>query len=191
MHENENVIAKKYAIAFLNLFGNYCSIEEMEKILILKDFFKKNNYFYVSLRISNIPIKKKEDVLNQIIKTYKINCPLQKLTNLLLKQKRIAILDTVLSCMWNEYKKIHNIKDFTISSSQHLSKENKRVAIELITNKFLKSIKKNHLITHFTINPSLIVGLRIESPTLLWERSIRKELKIVSKSIAKKGIPCE
>ncbi len=191
MLENEPIIAKKYAVAYLNNYIDQYSFKEIKKLIELKKFLAKNNHFYVSLRIPNIPIKIKEEVLDKIVKEFELPSSFQKLMHLLIKDGRIEILDSVLLSIWRIYKQRNRIVSLKISSSHKLNDPDKKVIKNLITDKLLKSSNYKTALMKFKEDPSMIVGLKIESRMLLWERSIEKELMIIGKSIAKEGIPCE
>ena len=191
MLENEPIIAKKYAVAYHNNYIDQYSFKEIKKLIELKKFLAKNNHFYVSLRIPNIPIKIKEEVLDKIVKEFELPSSFQKLMHLLIKDGRIEILDSVLLSIWRIYKQRNRIVSLKISSSHKLNDPDKKVIKNLITDKLLKSSNYKTALMKFKEDPSMIVGLKIESRMLLWERSIEKELMIIGKSIAKEGIPCE
>ena len=190
MLENEAIIAKKYAVAFFNVYRDQYSFGEIRKLLDLKSFFANNNHFYVSLRIPNIPIKIKEKALDKIVEKFELAKSFKILMHKLIKDDRIDILDSVLLYIWRIYKKSNHIVNLKISSSHKLINQDKKIVIDFINKKLLKPFQPKTALTNFIINPFNIVGIRIESKTLLWERTIRKELLMVGKSIAKKGIPC-
>ena len=183
MYTEEHIISKKYASAFLNIYSSIFSLNDINKLEDLESFFKNNRYFYISLLITGIPLTIKQKALNIIVHTFNFKKPILTLTNLLLKSGRIEILDKVLEQIRFEYAKRNNIEFFTITSSHRLSQSEKEVAAA-----HLQSMTKMKAQTKFAINPKLIVGLRAKSTTSIWERSIRKELRTISKSIAKKGI---
>ena len=96
MKQNDDIIAKKYANAFLNIYLNSLSINEIEQLEILENFLHKNKLFYVSLRIPTIDSKIKRLVLEKIVANYHFKKPVLKLMLTLLDDDRIIILDKVL-----------------------------------------------------------------------------------------------
>ncbi|HBS48065.1 TPA: hypothetical protein DEO28_02360 [Candidatus Dependentiae bacterium] len=185
MIESKNSVAKKYAVAFLDLYSDQLTLDDMQKISNFEFFLKDRGYFYVSLSIPGILFETKEFVVSKMIKFFGLKECLKNLIILLLKSGRIDILDLVLKNIWNQYKKIKNIESFKIMSSHSLSQAEKDIAEKTLNNFLHKKV-----LTQFLVDPSLIVGLRMESLTLLWERSIRKELIEAKKIISKKGLSC-
>jgi len=186
MQENENIIAKKYATAFLNIYGSQFSLNEIMSLTFLSNFFRKNRYFYVSLEMSTISFKTKETAITKVVKGFKFKTPIKKLILTLLKHGRIEIIEKVLESIWYQFKKIYNIEKFIISTSYPIIKKHKSIIVKLLT-----TMTNKQVLTQFITDQSLIVGVRMESSEFLWERSIKKELMMISKFIAKKGIPCE
>ncbi|MCK4265384.1 F0F1 ATP synthase subunit delta [Candidatus Babeliales bacterium] len=182
---NENTIAQKYASAFLNLYINQLSIGHIEKLTLLEDFLNQNRFFYISLRIPSIELKIKLLATSKLVKFFQFKQPILTLVNILLINGRIEILHKVLKHIRFEYAKRTNLEFFRVKSSHVLTTQEKSVVAKLIG-----FLSKSNIRTEFTLDKDLIVGLRIESPSFLWERSIRKELMKVGKTITIKGIQC-
>ena len=53
---------------------------------------------------------------------------------------------------------------------------------------FFQKLVGSAIRVEYRIDPKLIVGLRVQSNTGLWERSIKKELLEISTQIAQKGM---
>jgi len=182
---NQDILAKKYAIAFLNVYKSELSIGDIERLEILESFLKSNRFFYISLRIPTIPRKTKNYALDKIVENYQFKPPVAILMKNLLENDRIDMLHKVINHIRHEYAKREHLEFFTIKTSHELTTNEKKVIVKLIQNLTTATIR-----TDFIVDENLIVGIRIESPVFLWERSIKKELEKVSNSIAKEGIRC-
>ncbi|MBD3231849.1 hypothetical protein GF322_04270 [Candidatus Dependentiae bacterium] len=180
MQVTKNIIAKKYAVAFLNLFFDQITEVYINRLFRLKDFLKKNKLFYIYLRIPTISYLVKQKALNRLAQYFEFNKPLKRLMFLLLDQGRIDILDKVIEKIIIVYRQKKNIEMFKIFSSHEIAELEKKHVI-----KFIKHIAKGDIITKFMIDKKLIAGLRIQSNTFLWERSIAKQLRDVKRSIFK------
>jgi len=186
MLESKNLVAKKYAVAFLNLYSDKFSIETMKKLSVLETFLKMNGYFYASLSVPGLSIKVKDLIVDRIINFFSLDLSIKNLINVLFLDGRIEILDLILRNIWDEFKKIKNIESFKISISHSVDESEKSFILN-----FLKTLTSKEVLAYFIVEPSLIVGLRMEGFSMIWERSIRKELLEVEKNISKKGISCE
>lgn len=181
----DDSIAKKYAVAFLNLYLDELTISDIERLGIFEHFLKKNRHFYISLGIPSIKLETKRLALDKISENFQFKKPISKLMNALLISGRIEILHKVLRQIRFGYTRRTNIQFFKVVTSHELNIQDKKTIVKLI-----QQLSNAKIRTRFLVNKRLIVGIRIESPSLLWERSIKKELLKVSQSIAKEGIRC-
>ena len=167
----EEKIAKKYSLAFLNTFEKTLSDQICSNLEKLEEFLRLNRRFYVALRIRNITLIKKREVLNKISELFALGDNFKTLMHLLLDSGRIELLDKVTSQIIRLHKKRQKIAQFTISTSHQISDASK-----IKINDFAEKLTSSKIETKFKIDPSLIMGISIESGTLLWVRSINKKL---------------
>ncbi len=92
----EELIAKKYALAFLNLYGEQYAPSDLEKFAALEEFIRKNQHLYISLRIPNIPPSTKKLVLDKMTESFDLGEAMKTLMHRLLDDGRIKLLDTAL-----------------------------------------------------------------------------------------------
>ncbi|MFH1461332.1 MAG: ATP synthase F1 subunit delta [bacterium] len=175
-----SLISKKYAAAFLNVFSDQISSKNLDKWLDLANFLKKNKLFYVYLRIPSISYLTKQKALFKVATELKLEKPIIRMIFLLLDHSRIEILDQVLSKIILLYRRKINTKLFKVTSSHDLTNEEKEKII-----KFIESINIGGVLVDFEKDEKLIIGIRIQSITFLWERSIAKQLRSVKRSIFK------
>jgi len=175
-----SVLANKYAIAFLNLFFPKISDEFIDKLVSLESFFKKNRLFYVYLRIPSLSYLVKKKALDLLCSEFELDNSVIRLMYLLLDQGRIEIIDKVLGKIVTFYRCRKNIELFNVTSSHALSDSEK----EKVT-KFIKHVAEKKVLADFIVDRNLIAGLRIQSSSFLWERSIAKQLRDVKRSIFK------
>ena len=174
------VIANKYAISFLNLFFFQISDELIEKLIKLEKFLKKNRLFYIYLRIPSLSYLIKQKALNRLCHAFELDKPIARLIFLLLDQGRIEILDKVLGKIVVFYRRRKNIELFNVISSHPLSDDEK-----MKVTKFIKHVSSGEILANFIEDKNLIAGLRIQSSSFLWERSIAKQLRDVKRFIFK------
>ncbi len=179
----EMMLAKKYAIAFLNCHGDDFTMHDSESCLGLEKFLRKNFYFYVSLRMPSIPSSAKKAAVANILKPFALKKCIFTLINTLLDHGRIEILHHVLARIRKEYNRQNGIEFFKVTSSHPLIPTEKT-----IMKNFLQGMTHKNIVADFALDQSLIVGLRVQSTISLWERSIKKELSDVSTTIVQKGM---
>mgnify|MGYP006413565891 CR=1 FL=1 len=175
---NESIIAKKYAIAFLNTYEEKLTIDCFKTFKIFSKFLKANPLFIAALSVPSIPIERKHDFLIKTLDNLHVHKYLQKLVFLLLKENRIELLGKVLKNVSIQYKKRNGIIKFYVSSSHELD-EKEKIAIK----SFVKKNMGEHSKTSFLIDKNLISGLRMKSSIFLWERSIDKRLRTMKQSL--------
>jgi ATP synthase F1 delta subunit len=176
----ESLISKKYASAFLNVFSEKITNKNLDKWIYLEEFFRKNKQFYVYLRIPSISYFTKQKAILHIAKKLDLQKPITKIIFLLLDHGRIEILHIVLNKIILLYRRKTNTKLFKVTSSHGLTQKEKDKII-----KFIKNISDGGVLAEFEKDEKLITGLRIQSLTFLWERSIAKQLRSVKRSIFK------
>ncbi len=184
MNVIENALAKKYATAFLNLYLAFLKEEHIAQFAAIANFLRKQKTFYVALQIPTVPMSTKERALNRIIEAFNLGRLTRRLMFVLLHHGRIEILDNVLDHICYGYKKLHNMQTYKISTSHEITELQKST----ITN-YLAKLTTENITTDFVVDPNLIMGIRIECATALWERSIRKVLLGISQSMIRKGMP--
>ncbi len=180
MQVRANVVAKKYAIAFLNLYIDDLTDQELSKISELDTFLKQNKQFYVYLGIPGVSYLIKQKAVNRVAQELGLCKPLKKLIFILLDHGRIEILDKVLKQIETCYRVFKNIRLFLVTTSHKLIDIEKDKIIE-----FIRHVTKSKVIAKFMVDEKLICGFRIHSNRFLWERSIQKQLRDVRKFIFK------
>ena len=130
----------------------------------------------------HLAIDKKETALALLVEKFSLDQPYTKLLTLLLKHGRITLLTSVLKYLLKccvQYKKEEN---FTITSSHDLSSEEKQKV-----HAFIQAKTKNTITSSFSVDPTLICGIKLQSDKHIWERSITKKLRIIQQYVMHKG----
>lgn len=183
MHFDESAIAKKYARAFLRTFGNDVDDLLIESCSAISEFLKTNRYVYVLMCMPTMSHEAKKKSLEMVLNKYNAHKHLYELGSLLIDQGRIDGIITVFDAVQEEYYTMHSIELFTVISSHVLSLNQKQ---QLTI--FVQQLAQQKIRVAYALDKKLIVGLRVQSNALLWERSIRKELQEISTYIAQKGM---
>jgi len=125
-------LAKKYAVAFVNLFSNKIDKKVTLQLLRLSNFLRRNRGLYVRLRVPGIKFAQKSRALSLLISHFVKMPEMRTLSNLLIKHKRTELLDTVIIQIIRHYRKVIGEELFRIYSSHKLSEEQKRNVIRFI-----------------------------------------------------------
>ena len=173
-----DVIAKKYAVAFLNLYIDQVTDQSLKKIFGLEKFLKQHKQFYVYLGIPTISTFIKQKALNRVAQTLELSKPIKKLMFVLLEHGRIEILDVVLNQIAICFRQRKNIASFRVTTSHFLS-EAEKTSVK----NFIKQVSKTKIVTEFFVDKKIICGIRIQSRSFLWERSVVKQLRDVKRFI--------
>lgn len=166
---NRQIIARKYAQAFLNIFKEEISFEDFNAIENLETFFRMHKKAIFFLSIPNITSEEKVKHLDELLKNFNLDI-LKPLVRLLIDQKRIFLIDDVLAQIIILYKILKNIMLFNIMTPHQLDKSDIQIIKKFLADKTGKIITSKVL-----LDKKLIAGLRLQSDTLLWEYSIHKQ----------------
>lgn len=172
MTEKETFVARKYARAYLNVFGNDFTIEQFQAFEALGTFLSQHQRVLFFLQLRHIDDQKKQVILQDIVTKLKIPASFMHLVNLLLKDKRASLLEEVVNQVANLYKELNHVIPIAITTSHELNE----TSCAIIRN-FIAQKTSCIVLAHKTVDPTLIAGLRIQSDTLLWEYSVRKQLQ--------------
>ncbi|KKP24236.1 MAG: ATP synthase subunit delta [candidate division TM6 bacterium GW2011_GWF2_28_16] len=175
-----DLITKKYASAFLNVFSDQIKDNNLSGWIKLKNFLSKNKFFYIYLHIPTISHLTKQKALIRVAQALDLQKPIIKMMFVLLEHNRIEMLDKVLNNIIILYRQKINTKLFKVTSPYNLNEFEQKIILD-----FTKSIAKCNVDAEFIIDKKLIAGLRIQSLTFLWERSVAKQLRGIKRSVFK------
>lgn len=170
-------IADKYAIAFINVYGTKLTFDDILKIEQASLFLQHHNRALFLLRVPMIKRHVKEARLQDFCDRLGLVAPIGHIIRVLLEHQRIQLLEHVFTALVYHYKKRYTIKDITVKSSIELPNEYRQQITRCIDQKI-----PGTKIYHYTVDPTLIAGIRIQSDTFVWEFSIDKRLREISYS---------
>lgn len=168
----EKARAKKYAIAFLNLFGSQMVPEDIERIADAAAFLSDHRRAVFLLKVPVIPEKIKKEGLQDFCDRFGLKGEVARLINVLLAHKLPTLLLPVLEGIVAEYNRRRNQVIVTISSAVALDKEQKKILEQFADEQFPG--KKTY---QYRLDKTLIAGVRLQSETMMWEYSIDNYLR--------------
>jgi ATP synthase F1 delta subunit len=168
----DDILAKKYAQAMINIHGQDWSLKQAQAFAQAAQFLKERRRTLFFLRLSSIEKDIKKEGLLMVCKQYALPKDTETLIDLLLAHKRSFLVHRVFDWLYQLYLRKHNILSCLFKSSHELSKTSVATAQQ-----FLKKLTGCDIITTEIVDPSLIAGLRLQSNTILWEYSVAQHLK--------------
>jgi F-type H+-transporting ATPase subunit delta len=169
---SQSDLAKKYAHAYLNVYGNQHTFQDFCSLWRASQFLSEHHSLLFYLSLSMIHEVDKKRFIDLFFEKFHLFDSLKQLFYLLLKNKHIFLAADVLRDIYGLYKIKHNIADLQVTSSSDLSEEK----IEEIKSFFTK-LSGQHVVIRYSVNPGLVAGIRLQTETLLWEYSIAQQLR--------------
>lgn len=177
MKLHEELIAKKYAKAFLNLFIDEIPLKMYQRIVELEQFFRVRREVLAFLALPHIEPYYKCKALDSIIEKFSLTPSFKRLITILVESNRAFLFPLVLRTITMMYRQRKGMLAFKVKSSSSLNK----AALRTIE-KFLAKKTNKHILSEYTLDKSLIAGIRLESDQYLWEYSIAKKLRMLMMS---------
>ena len=170
MKARDTILAHKYAQAFVAVFGIHS--DWIASLDTLAHTFEHNKSLLVLLTLPNISVHQKVTVF----RTFFVHIPclyaLERLLTALITDKQVLLMTKVLEKIIMLYHEQQGRMRCFVDSSHTLQEVQKNKIQDFITH----SIKHSaHCI--FRVNPRLIAGIRIQTPTFFWQHSIRAQLQ--------------
>lgn len=176
MNPENSILARKYAIAFMEVVDGQFDDTEFTRVEELKNFLRVNKTILFFLNLSLINRKDVVAALDLLYKNFKTHEICKRLTLLLVKQRRALILPDILHHIGDVYKIRTNSVFFDVTTSQAVDKEGLRAMISFIERKTSKRVLYEH-----AVDKNLIAGVKLQSDTLAWEYSVKRRLEELNK----------
>ncbi len=170
---SQSPIARKYAQAYLHVFGQQHTFQDFCSLWRASQFLSEHHSLLFYLSLPMIKDEDKKRFIDLFFEKFHLFDSLKQLFYLLLKNKHIFLTIDVLQDIYSLYKMDHKISELKIMSSSDLSEEK----IREIKDFFMQKTGLEHIVIRYSVNPALIAGLRLQSETYLWEYSIAKQLQ--------------
>lgn len=174
MMRQPSLLARRYARAYLNLYGQSWTDDDIRHVYDAVQFFEQHTDMISYASMPSMPYDVVLGFLQQILKQFDIPYSVERLFKLLMQHKRISMLIEVMRALVYEYYKAHHIDLWDVISSHSLTEDQVATIkkyLGLKTGKTIKTIER--------IDKRLIAGICLQSATLSFEDSIRKQLDAV------------
>jgi ATP synthase F1 delta subunit len=165
-------ISQKYAKAFMAVFPKSCTLMDIGKITIAKNFLQTHKQTLLFLQLPQFDQERKKSMVADLLSHFSLPHQLSSLMLLLITHNRSFYIPDVLLCITQLYKEQTNSIEFSLKSAQPMNEKQ----IESIK-QFLGQLLNKNIITRSSVDTSLIAGLRLQSNEYLWEYSVRQHIK--------------
>lgn len=176
----DRYLARLYAHAFINVYkyeltaDTIVSIEQAAHILEKK---QRSLFFFT---VAQIPHDDKKRIMHAWCKEHALPNAVYKLIDILIDAHRGYLWAHVLKGIVRIYQEYNNIMRINVISSITLSK-NLCTRIQ----QFLERMTHKTIIASYSEDAQLVAGIRLMSDTLLWEHSVRSQLKKIRARLGK------
>jgi len=175
MDIQQNKLAKKYARAFINLWGDKLSVELVERLQIVSDYLHKQREALFFVQVSSLDGDVTKNNFQSLLESFSVDALFGPLIELLIVDKRIFLLPRVINYICTLYLEKNNIMHFTVESPIILHADELSVLKD-----FLAKRTGKHILFSLKKNKQLIAGIKVYSDTIGFEHSVRKNLRALS-----------
>ncbi len=170
---SQSLSSKKYATAFVNVYQDSLTLEDVQVMMKASVFLQRHQSIMLLICSAGLKKQDKFKIIAMLCKHFNMHESLEKFLELLLKKKNdICLLPEILQDICYLYKKRNNILDLQIKSAEPLDQE----SVEVFKKFFAQQSQKDIIATTQT-DTSLIAGVRLQSTTFLWEYSVASRLR--------------
>lgn len=176
MDVKDLTLSNKYAKAYLNVFEKDINDQVYWNLKSACEFLETNSSIKILFSLPKSVLTVKNELIDEFVENFNLPKSLKNLILLLVKDNRAILLKDVLNSIADEYQERINGMVFNISSSHKLTSSTLDVLKNFLENKTNKKIMYT-----YNIDKELIAGIRMQSNTLMWEHSVRRQLENIKK----------
>lgn len=179
---NGDLVARNYAIAFLNAFIEEISFDDFLAIRRLQAFWEEHKRSFYCLNFPGLTCDRKMTAVEELLRECSAPTVLKEIFALLIRHRREKLISLVLENVCSLYMERKDILLFHITSSHELSADEVAVVQQFLAHKTKKTI-----VYTCSLDKDLIAGIRCQSEALVWEHSVRKQLDDVRRQFIVQG----
>jgi ATP synthase F1 delta subunit len=175
----DEMMARKYAVAFCNVYGDQLTHDFIHHLRAFASVIALRRGILVYLMLKTLSHDQKEAMIERLMQHYSLSIPFRHLVVMLYRHRRLALLSLIIRKITKIYWKRHSVELVTVTTSHALQDEQKRRIVAFVQQcAQVKAIKAD-----FSVVPDLISGIRIKGDAWIWERSIRAVLRDVKRDM--------
>lgn len=175
-------VAKKYALAYLRLYGQQLTKEDVNNLYRVFLFFKSNHESMHLVYIISMRPCEMGCIFEKLIDFFSLPESIKQVMALLAKHKKLYYLKDVLLDIYCLYKQQHNIVQLQITAAAPLDEQ----SIQAFEAFFAKQTGKN-IESTTVVDTALLAGIRLQSDFFLWEYSVAQRLRTLRHTLGIEG----
>lgn len=178
MNRVRNVLARHYAQAFLRVFSDKTTVKDLDCFKQAGAFLKERPHGMFLMELSLVPEDVKHRLLDDLCQRFNLPKACKKLCFLLIKSQRVSLLSAILNHIVILKEEELRITHFNVTSSSELSGKQREQIVDFLDRRVHGSIDCT-----YRVDTSLVAGIRLQSTSLLWEKSVKKRLRALQESL--------
>lgn len=180
MREDQAILAKRYARAFINVFGDRISYDDCVTFQRVSATLRSHHGWLPFFQAPDMTDERREQMVIMLQEQLRMPAICERLINLLIDHNRMALLPDVCDAIARIFFDDHHVAVFAITSFPELTAEQ----VEYVRT-FLADQLDRRIMYSYQVNKRLIAGIRAQSSTVLWEYSLLKKLRDAHKCMQK------
>jgi len=178
MNNVRNTLSRRYAQAFLRVFSHKIKVSDLDCLKQAALFLKKRPHGMFLMELSLLSEELKQKLVDDLCQKFTLPDGCKKLCFLLIKSRRVSLLSDIFNHIIIFKEQELHIAHFKVTSSTGLSHEQKEQVVRFLDNSIHGSINCT-----YQVDTSLIAGIRLQSTSFLWEKSVKKRLRDLQESL--------
>jgi ATP synthase F1 delta subunit len=175
MNAQEIVLARKYACAYVDIYGSSWNIPQIHALIEFSRMFHERRTVPAYLRVSCIPEQEKVHILLKSLAHFKLDKLLEPMVNLLAHHNRLELFGVLLHALRTFLEQIYHMEEITIRTAAPLTDVHRRAIVA-----WIEQITEKHIYAYEAIDTRLIAGIRLEGKSFFWEHSIHQQLRRIA-----------
>lgn len=171
-------IARRYAQAYCNVFGDDITPDSLERLVQLVDFLSTQKRILFFFRLPTLDHRIKEQGIATLCERYQLPESFKRLGALLVEHKRAFLLANVSNAIVREYNRRQKRERFTITSYPELQQSQKSIILASLAAQTGSTVEGT-----FTVDEKLIAGIRMRSDVHMWESSLAQQIRCLQLSL--------
>lgn len=173
-NHTQTIIAKRYAIAFLNIYGYNTVLAQIEAYYALNQYLENHSRIIFFLCLPGLDKEIQERGLRSLSERFGLHNTINNLIKIVCAAGRGCYIKKIIHEIIVETEKRANQEKFILTTSHVLSDDKKADITAFLTHQ-----TGHKIILETIIDKSLIAGIRIKSNTHFWEHSIAKKIACI------------
>lgn len=178
MNDKREVLARRYAQAFLNVYSQEYTQEYFILLKEVAHFFKTHSKTCYFMQLSLLEKIVKEEALHRLCVQLSLPDSYKRLFSLLIDQKRVFLLPDIFKQLVYEYQIGAHYMPIKITAPITLEPHEQKTLVDFLAHK-----TNTIVLPEYFVDTSLIAGVRALSGNYLFEHSVQATLRNAFRSL--------